>query len=327
MVHKINKIICRITLLVFLLTGTSTSSDSTRVPFTSTIREVKGEPSIVFMSDIQSPLWFEKLAVQSDNNEEATQFMLNNIGYDTSVAALFLLGDMAALGSFSSYWDDVYNKTTAVRNARIPVFPTFGNHEYQPIESKGKGHFYETFPYIKSDWYSKRIRNIGIIILNSNFSKLDDNKQKEQQKWYQETIKKFDDDSTVSIIIVGCHHSPYTNSNIVSPSSEVQTFFVKPFLQSKKAKVFLSGHSHAFEHFRNSGKDFFVIGGGGGLLHPLLQGKEQRWFDLSPQRSKRGFFHYIRFVISTDTLRMQVMKLSTDRTRFETINVFDVGLN
>jgi len=327
MVLKINKIICGITLLVFLLTGTSASTDSTRVPFTSTIRDVKGEPSIVFISDIQSPLWFEKLALKSDNNEEATQFMLDNIGHDTSVAALFLLGDMAALGSFSSYWDDVYNKTTAVRNARIPVFPTFGNHEYQPIESKGKEHFYESFPYIKSDWYSKRIRNIGIIILNSNFSKLDDNKQKEQQKWYQETIKKFDDDSAVSIVIVGCHHSPYTNSNIVSPSSEVQTFFVKPFLHSTKAKVFLSGHSHAYEHFRVSDKDFFVIGGGGGLLHPLLQSKEQRFRDISSQKSARGFFHYIRFILSPNKLKMQVIRPSTNRMEFQIINVYEISLN
>jgi predicted phosphodiesterase len=327
MVLKIYKTICIIILLLLFLTGTSTSSDSKRVPFTSTMREVNGEPSIIFMSDIQSPLWFEKLAVESNDNEEATQIMLNNIGQDSSVAALFLLGDMTAMGSFGSYWDQLFEKTTSIRKAHIPVFATFGNHEYQPFESKGKAHFAEAFPYIKSDWYSKRIRNIGIIILNSNFSHLDENQQKVQNRWYLESLNKFDADSTIAIIIVGCHHTPFTNSKIVGPSVEVQTYFVQPFIKSKKSKIFLSGHAHAFEHFQNSGKDFFVIGGGGGLLHPLLQGKEQRLQDVSTQKAERGFFHYIRFILSPNELKMQVVKPSENRREFQIINVYEIGLN
>jgi predicted phosphodiesterase len=321
--RKINGLI----LLVSILSITGFSSDPVREPFSSTTREVKGEPSIVFMSDIQSPLWFETLALKSDNNEEATQSMLSNIGYDSSVAALFLLGDITALGSFSSYWDGLFEKTTSIRKAHIPVFATFGNHEYQPFESKGREHFAETFPYVKPDWYCKRIRNVGLIILNSNFSYLDENQKKEQNRWYLEALKKFDKDSTIAIILVGCHHSPYTNSNIMGPSSGVQTFFVQPFLQSEKAKVFLSGHSHAFEHFKISDKDFFVIGGGGGLLHPLLQDKEQRWHDFSFQNSERGFFHYIRFILSTNILKMQVVKPLANRVEFQIINVYEIILN
>jgi hypothetical protein len=321
--RKINGLI----LLVVLLSVPGFSSDPVHEPFSSAIRDVKGEPSIVFMSDIQSPMWFEKLAVKSDNNEEATQFMLNNIGQDTSVTAIFFLGDMVALGSVSSYWDDLFEKTTAIRRAHIPVFPTFGNHEYQPFESKGKEHFAETFPYIKPDWYSERIRNIGIIILNSNFSHLDESQQKEQNHWYLEALKKFDKDSTITIILVGCHHSPYTNSKIVGPSSEVQTYFVQPFIRSRKSKLFLSGHSHAFEHFRIQGKDFLVIGGGGGLLHPLLQGKEQRWQDCNPQKLERGFFSFLRCVITLDTLKINVAKLSEDRLHLETNNVLNISTN
>jgi len=327
MAKTIVRNICVTIFLLCLLTGISVPADSARVPFTSEIRGVKGNGTIVFMSDIQSPLWFEKLAIRSDNNEEATQFMLNRIGEDTSVVALFLLGDMVALGSFGSYWDDLYDKTAAVRNAHIPVFAAFGNHEYKPFESKGKEHFFETFPYIKSDWYSKRIKNIGIIILNSNFSRIDEGGQKEQNRWYIETLKEFDRDSSVAVVIVGTHYPPYTNSKIIGPSEEVQEFFVEPFLQSKKAKVFLSGHAHTFEHFKNSGKDFFVIGGGGGLLHPLLQGKERRRKDIPAQTSERIFFHYLRTVLSPDSLSMRIMKLSPDRTRFDTLNILNVGIN
>ncbi|MBI5476693.1 MAG: metallophosphoesterase [Ignavibacteriales bacterium] len=279
------------------------------------------------MSDMQSPLWFEKIVSSSDNNEKATQFMLDNIGRDMTVAALFLLGDLTALGSFKSYWDDFYEKTIELRKAYIPLFPALGNHEYEPFESKGKEHFAETFPYIKPEWYSKRIKNIEIIILNSNYSKLDENRQIEQLKWYQETIKKFDADSTVGLIIVGCHHSPYTNSRIVEPSSEVQTYFLPPFLKSTKAKIFISGHSHAFEHFRKENKDFLVIGGGGGLLHKLKTGKQQQWEDLYPVKSDKRFFHYVRCTISSDTLHVNVMKLSPDRKRFDTLNIVNIGLN
>jgi hypothetical protein len=37
--------------------------------------------------------------------------------------------------------------------------------------------------------------------------------------------------------------------------------------------LFLSGHCHGFEHYKIGGKDFMVIGGGGGLHQPLKQGE------------------------------------------------------
>jgi hypothetical protein len=140
--------------------------------------------------------------------------------------------------------------------------------------------------------------------------------QAEQLSWYQETLRELDKDSAVGIVVVACHHSPYTNSTIVSPSGDVQESFVPPFLQSAKARIFLSGHAHAAEHFRISTKDFLVIGGGGGLQHPLLRGSESRWQDLFLQKTEKRMFHYVEGLIAGTSATFTVRMLKDDFSSF-----------
>jgi hypothetical protein len=158
--------------------------------------------------------------------------------------------------------------------------------------------------------------SLGVLLLNSNISVLTAEEQAKQLWWYQETLRELDKDSTVGIVVVACHHSPYTNSTIVSPSGDVQETFVPPFLQSAKTRIFLSGHAHASEHFRISTKDFLVIGGGGGLQHPLLTGPESRWQDLFPQKTEKRMFHYLEGIITSTSATFTVRMLNDDFSLF-----------
>ncbi|HEX8314689.1 MAG TPA: hypothetical protein VF609_06850, partial [Flavisolibacter sp.] len=115
-------------------------------------------------------------------------------------------------------------------------------------------------------------------------------------------------------IISGCHHSPFTNSKIVGANKDVQDKFVPLFLASKKSKLFITGHSHNYEHFKTGGKDFFVIGGGGGLHQPLRTGEDcsaDLAHDYKPE------FHYLSVKRTGNQLKVSSVQLKKDFSCFE----------
>lgn len=313
-------------ILVLLLVGGQTSSSQVRPPYPVHPKAVRGLPAFDIVSDTQTPLWFEKFRVKADGNEAIPGRIFEDIARDSTVMAVFHLGDLTALGSLHSYWEDFDDKAACLREAHIPIYPAFGNHEYIPFPSSGKANMVSRFAHMDTSWYCRRIDRIAIIILNSNFSRLSEQEVSTQQHWYTAMLKQLDQDTTVIVTIVACHHPPYTNSTIIDPSPDVQRFFVPPFLEARKAKLFVTGHAHAFEHFRVSGKDFLVVGGGGGLLHPLLQGSEQRVTDLYPHDSPRSFFHYLRCTVGAESLTVQVLRLPFGQTGIDTAHTLRFGL-
>jgi len=280
----------------------------------------------LFVSDTQSPLWFETLRSKADGNEAATERILIAMSHDAPAVAAFHLGDFTALGSFSSYWRRFDEQAAPLGKAGIPLYPAFGNHDYMPFGSRGRRNLVARFPFMGPPWYVTRVDSIAVVILNSNFAHLSGVETEAQQRWYEESLDTLDRDTSVTLIMVACHHPPYTNSKVIDPSAEVQKVFVPPFIQSHKARVFLSGHTHAFEHFHVSGKDFLVMGGGGGLLHTLRQRKAQRQRDQYPHDSARGFFHYLRCTSVRDALAMSVVRLSADKSSFDVTYTLSVAL-
>jgi hypothetical protein len=129
-------------------------------------------------------------------------------------------------------------------------------------------------------------------------------------------------DGSIKVIIVGCHHSPYTNSKVVKPSLEVRREFVPAFLQSKKCVLFLSGHSHNFEQFKVGGKYFLVIGGGGGP-HQALHTDNQPTPDLA--NNYKPMFHYLEVRRSQDSLRVISRELLPDLSGFRDGLAFTAG--
>ena len=307
--------------------GCSASVDALHPAYSVTPRAVASELSFSLLSDTQAPLWFEKLWLRYDDNEVATAKILEAIARDSSCAAVVHLGDLTAMGSFDSYWEEFDQETEGLRKKGIPLYPAYGNHEYMPLAKSGREQMIRRFPFMVIPWYEKRVGPVAIVILNSNFSHLTDDEQHNQQEWYERTLRNLDSDSTVSIVLVGCHHPPYSNSKVISPSEEVRQFFVPPFMKSTKARLFLTGHSHAFEHFRVDGKEFLVIGGAGGLLHPLLRGSKQRDVDLFEWPDERRFFHYVRCTLGLDALNVQVLRLNESHSQFETADSLHIPFN
>jgi hypothetical protein len=229
-------------------------------------------------------------------------------------SAFFILGDVVSLGKSTSAWKhiDMYIKRTAQDS--IPVYATLGNHEVMFNAKKGTEKFIQRFPMYNPAGYCEVVDSIAVVLLNSNFDKMSDIEIENQDNWYKSKLEALDADPAIKFIIVGCHHSPYTNSRIVKPSKPVQENFVPLFIQSKKCALFISGHSHNFERFRVQGKYFLVIGGGGGLHQPLNANNETM-HDLSADY--KPAFHYLEVQRDGDELKILSRQLKSDFSGFK----------
>ena len=280
------------------------------------------EKTILFLSDTQAPLFWEKMILPQHRNEEARQKILELILSEPDPAAVFHLGDVVARSSENEDWKPIDDFIARLKARSIPVYAAMGNHEYMITSAAGAARFKKRFPEFPRSWFSVRLLPLAFIVLNSNFGELTEKELAEQKKFYEEQLAALENDPDVKGIAVCDHHPPYTNSKIISPSLEVQRDIVPLFLKSRKARLFLSGHCHAAEHFIREGKHFLVMGGGGGLLHPLYIGSEARYEDLFSLRTERRWFHYLRLQMSAEGWKATFRMLRQDLSDWVDIDSF-----
>lgn len=265
------------------------------------------------MSDTQAPMFVETILLKSHNNRKATELLFKDM-LERMPAAIFHLGDVVNLGYSGRQWRAIDRYLEALRMANIPVHGILGNHEVMGRPVEGQRKFQKRFPDHDCTGYLVRNDTLAVVLLNSNFKVMSPEQDKDQLEWLHTTLHELDNDAAVHAVIVCCHHSPFTNSRIVRPSREVEIKFVPPYLASRKAILFLSGHCHAFEHYKVKGKDFLVIGGGGGLRQPLRQGLGTL-ADLS--LAYKPMFHYITVTSLGDSLVVTSYHVKKDFSGFE----------
>jgi hypothetical protein len=215
-----------------------------------------------------------------------------------------------SLGAHAGSWEKIDRDLKTMRKAHIPVHAILGNHELMFYSRTGEQHFAQTFPTHRKTGYCVSVDSVAVVLLNSNFDELEEFEQREQEQWYAHTLDSLEHDPGTVSIVVCCHHSPFTNSMVVRSSEDVREKFVPPFLRASKCVLFLSGHAHTFERFREQGKDFLVIGGGGGSRHRVLRGAEQNWKDIAPPQ--KPLFHYITLERRGTSLHISVRELRRD---------------
>jgi len=279
---------------------------------------------IVFVSDTQAPMFFETLRLVVDRNEEATAKILGQISLEPNLPAVFMLGDVTSSGSTDDKWRHIDDFLARMRKGGVPVYAAMGNHDYFWSVQKGLSNCRKRFPELASTWYTVSLEPLAVIILNSNFGKLTMAEQAAQAAFYDKALAQAEADSAVKGIIVCCHHPPYTNGRINEPLVRAQTDFVPPFLKTKKCLLFLSGHTHAAEHFVHEGKPFLVLGGGGGLLHPLFIGRDRKYEDLFPSRAEKRFYHFLKVRIGEAGLVVNFEVLKRDLSGFTSVDQFSI---
>lgn len=276
-------------------------------------------PVIAFTSDTQEPMWVEKIMLKSNHNQQATKMIFKDV-LSLHPSGFFILGDVVSVGYRVSKWTSIDEYLKQFSQDSILVYATLGNHEVLFRPKRGVKNFQTRFPMYRASGYTEIIDSIAIILLNSNFNKMIAAEILAQDNWYNKMIRQLDKDDSVKFIIVGCHHSPYTNSRIVKPSMAVRQNFLPAFINSKKCVLFLSGHSHNFEHFVMNGKHFLVIGGGGGLHQPLYTKEVSH--DLAAKY--KPAFHYLAIRRFNDSLQIISRRLKADFSGFDNGAAFTI---
>ena len=220
-------------------------------------------------------------------------------------------------GSSKKEWQNFDEDVVNVINSKIPIYPVLGNHEYYGNNKTSLSYLLKRFPGFNiGTWYSKVTGGVGAIFLNSNFGNLTKKELSEQQTWYEKELKSFQDNPDIDFIIVICHHPPYTNSTINKDNIEVQKKFVVPFNGTSKAKLFFSGHTHGYEHFKINDKHFIVSGGGGGPHHKLKPRNRKENIEEVYKSGTLNDFNFCKISCSSDALNFEMIKLDKKTKKF-----------
>jgi Icc-related predicted phosphoesterase len=271
-----------------------------------------------FISDTQQPMLVEKIILKPTHNKKATALLFSQIE-SAKPQSVYMLGDVVSLGFNNRKWRRVDAFLDSCRSGKTTVCGLLGNHDVMGRTKKGERNFDKRFPENVRTGYVSVTDSVAVILLNSNFKKLSEGDNQKQINWYQTELNRLDTSEAIKAIIVTCHHAPYTNSIIVGSNTSVQKNFVPAFISSKKARLFITGHAHDFEHFQMQGKDFLVIGGGGGLHQPLSNSAD-KLSDLASEY--KPLFHYLSVKRTGDDLSVTSHFLSKDFTGFGTGHSF-----
>lgn len=281
-----------------------------------------GNDTLIFISDTQAPLFVETLIHKTPFNLTATGMIFKDI-LSKKPRTVFLLGDVVAAGSKPRRWYGVDRFLDSLRKNKGEAWACLGNHEYIYSAKAGVNAFQKRFPEHRKTGYYVIRDSVAVVLLNSNFTKLTPEEQEQQTRFYTRTLKYLDQNDSVKAVIVACHHAPYSNSKVVGSNLRSRELFARPFLKSRKGKLFLSGHSHNFEHFTIAGRTFLVIGGGGGIGQHLMTGPDRIACE---NEDCHPAFHYLMVKRTTDTLQVTCRALDNDRAGFSNILHFGINL-
>lgn len=269
------------------------------------------KPIIIF-SDTQQTSLFERLIFRRENNLFERNGILKNISSEDP-SLLIHLGDVC----FSPSQKNILCFEKAAKpleKLKIKKFLIPGNHDYPFITSQNFIPKFSLFETLNTPTLLVESET-AIISLNSNKFRIGKSAWQKQQTWFEKTISDLEQDSTIKNILVLTHHPPFTNSSVTKDETHVQKAFLKPFVNARKTKAFISGHVHAYERFLKNGKTFIVTGGGGG---PRVRLNGRRHVD-SYQAEVPRPFHYLKMIETTSGLQVEVKGFVKGQSHAQTI--------
>ncbi|MCX6140756.1 MAG: metallophosphoesterase [Candidatus Kapabacteria bacterium] len=283
-----------------------------KVPFAKKPHQIS-PLSIAVIGDQQRTsemeVWRERNTIHADLVKQVV---------DSKPDALILLGDQVFTGSSSDDWRFFDWIMVPVKKKRIPVFPIFGNHEYFGDDAVAYVNMVSRFPVLHSTWYTVVLDSIAFVMLNTNFDEFSRDSAVRELRWFKTRMRQLGESSGVKCIVVCGHHPPFTNSTIVPDEHILQQYFVPIFERSEKSRLWLSGHAHAYEHFRHRNVHYVVSGGGGGPRQILyLDDDLRRHDDFYPGGTVRPF-HYLLLQRSGVSLRVEMVPLAGQESAGET---------
>ena len=235
---------------------------------------------------------------------------------------LAIVGDLVLWGSSAAAWATFDQLALPLWQARVPILPLLGNHDYGLARHVALTHFFSRFPHLgRRHWFSTTYGPLGLIFLDSNVRRLSAAHWDAQVHWYRQELASFERMAPILGVLVLLHHPPYTNSLLVADNRAVQRTFVPPFLQSPKTLAMVAGHVHSYERYTRAGKTFLVTGGGGPRIR-LATGRRQRHGDDCFAGPPLRGFHFLLLTLLPSGIRIEMQGLQQPQQVFETLDCF-----
>lgn len=279
---------------------------------------------IAIIGDTQNTLWLERAFLRRERNEREREMLMQHL-LQADFELLIHLGDMVAHGSSPGAWREFDRLFAPFFAKGISFLPLLGNHDYWGNAQRRRAHLQSRFPELADRPHrAMQCGTLGVIAIDSNISKHSRAAWARQADWFENTLADYENDATVTNVIVCSHHPPFTNSAVLKRAHYLERRFLPAFFASRKTCAFISGHVHGFERFSINDKAFIVSGGGGGPRLPLKKTERRQYADLFSSEAARPF-HYLLLDAQADRVRVDLMGVEKAGVHVRLMDSFEIA--
>ncbi len=249
-------------------------------------------------------------------------------------AFVLISGDLVWRGANASDWQHWDQETKPLYDAKIPLLPAIGNHEYLTSEFIGNGrtagleHFYQRFPDIphrpQTPWYSAQYANCYFLLLDSED---DDRSASDQMKWVKTQLDALP--PTIEYVFVVLHRPPHTSATDGGHRERLPEIELGKMLEARQQKsprprfIVIAGHVHNYERYEKNGVTYIVSGGGGARPHPVNRTADDLY---KPKDPREVEYHYCLFNVDNGKVKMEMYRLSDEKpAKFEVRDSFEIS--
>jgi acid phosphatase type 7 len=227
-------------------------------------------------------------------------------------AAIFIGGDLVYEGSNTEDYESYRTETAAWLQAKIPIFPALGNHEFRGctkdlspcLVNWWRGAVPSAVRSFR--WYSVTLGpKILVLILDSDSSLKPGS---EQRTWFEQQMTSAG--SAVEFVFVVLHYPPVRDPIFprVKDENEIARYLSNHKHLLHARVVVVGSHIHNYERFLRDDVTYLISGGGGAKPVPVL-----RLFGERSKLETAENFHYIRFRLESGDLQGTMVRFDPER--------------
>ncbi len=257
--------------------------------------------NLVIVGDTQRVLPVERLAFHHETNDTGRRRIAKAILAEP-LDAIVHLGDVIGSASDWRRFDQDY-PPDELSNQHIHVCR--GNHDCGGLWFGSPEQFNRRFPSAIARLQEIDFGFLRLLLVDTNHRSQSAPQWSRQLSEFRSALAAASGDARVQHVLVAGHHPPFTNGRWHKPSQVVLRDFVEPFLECPKARAFLAGHVHGYEHFTIDRRTFVVTGGGGGARFSHLRGDRSRCPDVLDLTDPHPL-HFISMQARPDTVSCTV---------------------